>query len=106
MAGIAYTISNLAKRESLSVGDAILKHRELNCIEDCAEVFPDPRDPALGKLLVSVSDMNTPFEDDLTNGAIYFVDIALPLKDHEKALLNDPENHPLVSHIGSVKFFR
>lgn len=106
MVGIAYTISNLAKKDELPIGDAILKHREMHNSADYADVFPDQRNPVIGKLLVQVSDIDTPYENDLTNGAIYLIDVSEPLTESEKELLNDSENHPLVAHIGSCKFFK
>jgi hypothetical protein len=103
---IASLISNLSKRDEITIGEAILKHRELHGLPAPEEKFPDPRDPRMAKLLLKIGDLGGPWGEDLTNGAIYMVDVNQPIPDHLAKLLQDPEAHPMVGMHGTRKFFK
>lgn len=74
MLAIAWSIHNLSKRDSSSLGEAIIKHKSLHGLEfNAAPEFPDCRDPRFTRLLQRVSDVGTPQGEDLTNGGIVYI---------------------------------
>lgn len=103
---VAYTIYNLAMRDEIGVGAAVLKHREMHGLTAPQESYPDERDPKFAKLLQRISDIGSPFAEDLTNGAVYYLDLAKPVPEHLAFLLKSPDDHPRVASCGTKHYFK
>ena len=103
---VAHTIMNLAKRDGIGVGDAILSHRELHNLQKDESTYPDVRDPRIAKMIQRVGDIDTQYSEDLTSGAVYYLDLGKPVAKEMKFLLEDEEAHPRVATCGALHFFK
>ena len=102
---IAFTIKNLAKRDEIGVGAAIVKHRLLHGIEAHADVFPDVRDPRITKMLQRIDEVDSQFAEDLTNKAIYYINMGKPVPEKLAWLLKHPDGHTMCGISGQFHFF-
>lgn len=108
MVATANLIKNLAAQREIGLLDAITEHESINCLEPLGDdVYPDTRNPVFAKLLHSVADVYYKRSDDITNGAIYVLDLSKPLDEELRAeVLGNPDAHPMSAIIGRFKYFR
>jgi hypothetical protein len=103
---IAHTINNLAKKEEIGIGEAVVEHRKLHGIDTHDNVYPDERDPRVTRLLQRIDDVGSPYSVDLTNGAIYYIDLGKSVPEHMGFLLKHPDEHPMCAISGGMHFFK
>jgi hypothetical protein len=103
---IGNTIVNLATLQEIGTGEAIVQHRLLHGLLGDGASYPDTRDPMFCKLLRRIDDITSQYHEDLTNGAIYYIDLSKEVPAHMKFLLNSPEEHPMCAVSGSRHFFK
>lgn len=103
---VAWTIRNLATRDTLSIGDAIRQHKNLHGLDDSNTLFPDVREPIFMRLMQRIDEVGSSYGDDLTNGAVYYVDVRNDSSPLVRELLGKPDEHPLCSVFGRRHFFR
>jgi len=72
--------------------------------------YPDPRDPAFQRVLQIVDSVfDGTMTDTLTNGALYYADLASPAYNKggwfDRNVAGSPD-HPVVAKIGSTTYFK
>lgn len=103
---IALTIVNLSRRYDLSIGEAIVRHQELHGVSVDYSLFPDTRDPRFMRLIQRIGDVTAGYIDDMTGGALYYVDLSKPHAEELDAVLESPEEHPMCAVAFGRHFYK
>src|SRR5665213_2719383 len=88
---IAHTIMNLAQRDNISIGEAILKHKVLHG-SSLDGKQPDVRDPVFVRLLQRIEEVGGLIRSDITKGAIYHVDLSAPIPEALSSIVTDADH--------------
>jgi spore germination cell wall hydrolase CwlJ-like protein len=111
MLAVAFVIRNRVQKWEKSWYDVICSHNQFSSMTvkgDSQTIwYPDPREPNFQKLLQSVDGIfDGTIQDTLTNGAIYYANLATMDSAWFKAhIINDSQNHPQVATIAQHVFY-
>lgn len=117
MLGVLFVVRNRAKAgwgtgDWCRVIDAHNQFSSMTVLGDGQTVeYPDVRDPQFLQVLQTVDAVYDDEKKDLlTNGALYYADLASPAYDKggwfDRTIVQDPANHPRVAQIGTTTYFK
>ncbi len=117
MLGVIFVVRNRSKAgwndgDWIKIIDARNQFSSMSVLGNSQTVdYPDVRDPSFLQVLQTVDSI---YDDDradlLTNGALYYADLASPAYEKggwfDRVIMGDPVNHPRVAQIGTTTYFR
>jgi hypothetical protein len=117
MLGVLFVVRNRAKAgwsggDWLAVIDAHNQFSSISVLGDSQTVmYPDVRDPGFLQILQAVDSVYDDTRKDLlTNGALYYADMASPGYTKggwfDRTIAQDPVHHPRVAQIGTTTYFQ
>lgn len=104
---IAHSLANRYKQGWGDWSGVLERMAMFSAIESIDQRQPDLQDPNFVKLLQAIDGIVDGTAKDMTNGGLYFADLAKPVRDwFRENILDQPEAHPRCANNVTLTFFR